>query len=116
MDLQNYIREWVQYDNQLQGYVEKAKEIRIRKNDLTEEIFKYAEQNNIENAIIEISDGKLKFLNTKQTSSLNFKFLEKCLMECIGDPQNVKDIVNYIKQKREIKYTNDIKRTYNKVI
>ena len=113
MDLSEYIREWVVYDNQIKTHSEKIKSLRSRRNDLTETIFDYAEKNNIQNAVIEISDGKLKFQNVKQTQPLNFKFLEKCLNECIDNPQSVKDIINYIKQKREVRYTNDIKRSYN---
>ena len=113
MDLSNYIQNWVACDNQIKAYSSKVKEIRSKKNELSEMIFDYAEKNNLENAVIEISDGKLKFQNVKQTSPLNFKFLEKCLNECIENEQSVKDIIKYIKSKREIKYYNDIKRSYN---
>ena len=113
MDLSNYIQNWVACDNQIKAYSGKVKEIRSKKNELSEMIFDYAEKNNLENAVIEISDGKLKFQNVKQTSPINFKFLEKCLKDCISNEKNVDDIINYIKQKREIVYKNDIKRTYN---
>ena len=113
MDLSEYIKEWVNYDNQIKLHSNKMKELRVRKNQLTESIFDYAEQNNLQNAVIEISDGKLKFQNIKQTSPLNFRFLEQCLNECIGNEQHVKDIIKYIKQKRETKYSNEIKRSYN---
>lgn len=113
MDLTESIQEWVAYDNQIKAYSNKMKELRSKKNNLTESIFDYAEQNNLQNAVIEISDGKLKFQNVKQTSPLNFRFLEQCLTECIQNEQHVKDIIKYIKQKREIKYYNDIKRSYN---
>jgi len=112
MDLSQHIKEWVNYDNQIKLHSNKMKELRLRKSQLTESIFDYAEKNNLQNAVIEISDGKLKFKNIKQTSPLNFKFLEKCLNECIDNEKNVKDIINYIKQKREIKFYNDIKRSY----
>ena len=113
MDLSTYIQEWVTYDNQLKNYNNKVKQLRSKRNELTEYIFDYAEKNNLQNAVIEISDGKLKFQNVKQTSPLNFKFLEKCLNECINDTESVKNIIAYIKQKRDIKYYNDIKRSYN---
>ena len=113
MDLSESIQEWVIFDNQIKMYAEKLKSLRSKRNNLTESIFDYAEKKNIQNAVIEISDGKLKFQNVKQTSPLNFKFLEKCLNECIDNPQTVKDIINYIKQKREVRYTNDIRRSYN---
>ena len=113
MDLSESIQQWVNYDNQLKSYSNKVKELRAKRNNLTESIFDIAEQNNLQNAVIEISDGKLKFQNVKQTSPLNFKFLKQCLSECINDEDSVKSIIEYIKQKREIKYVNDIKRSYN---
>ena len=112
MDLSNYIQEWVNYDNQIKAHNIKMKELRSKKNQLTESIFDYAEKNNLQNAVIEISDGKLKFQNVKQTNPLNFRFLETCLNECIDNEENIKNIIKYIKQKREVKYYNDIKRSY----
>ena len=35
-------------------------------------------------------------------------------MDCIQDEENVKKIMKYIKQKREVKYVPDIKRSYKK--
>jgi len=113
MDLSQHIKEWVNYDNQIKLHSNKMKELRLRKSQLTESIFDYAEKNNLQNAVIEISDGKLKFQNIKQTSPLNFRFLEQCLTECIGNTEDVKNIIKYIKQKREIKYSSEIKRSYN---
>jgi len=112
MELTEYIKEWVNYDNQIKEYSIKSKELRSKKTQLTQSILNYAEENNLQNAVIEISDGKLKFQNIKQTSPLNFRFLEQCLGECIDNEENVKNIIKYIKQKREIKYYNDIKRFY----
>lgn len=113
MDLTESIQQWVNFDDQLKSYTNKVKELRFKKNSLTKSIFDIAEQNNLQNAVIEISDGKLKFQNLKQSSPLNFKFLKQCLSECISDEDTVKNIIDYIKQKREIKYIHDIKRSYN---
>ena len=113
MELSESIQEWVKYDNQLKTYSAKVKELRAKRNNLTESIFDIAEQNNLQNAVIEISDGKLKFQNVKYTSPLNFKFLKQCLSECISDEDSVNNIIEYIKQKREVKYVSDIKRSYN---
>lgn len=113
MDLTESIQQWVNFDDQLKSYTNKVKELRLKRNNLTVSILDIAEKNNLQNAVIEISDGKLKFQNVKQTSPLNFKFLKQCLSECISDEDSVKNIIDYIKQKREIKYFNDIKRSYN---
>lgn len=112
-DLSQSIKEWVNYDNQLKKYCEKVKELRNNRNIVGKDIFHYVEKNHLQNAIVEITDGKLKFQNVKQTSPLNFKFLEECLKDCISDTESVNDIIKYIKQKREVVFRNDIKRTYN---
>lgn len=112
-DLSHSIKEWVNYDNQLKKHCEKVKELRYNRNIVGKEIFHYVETNRLQNAVVEITDGKLKFQNVKQTSPLNFKFLEECLKDCISDTESVKDIIKYIKQKREVVFKNDIKRTYN---
>lgn len=112
-NLSQSIKEWVNHDNQLKKYSEKIKEIRSERNLIGEQIFHFVETNQLQNAVVEITDGKLKFQNVKQTSPLNFKFLEECLNDCISNTQGVKDIIKYIKQKREVVFKNDIKRTYN---
>ena len=56
---------------------------------------------------------ELKFQNTRVTAPLTFKFLEECLNECINGEEQVKQIIKYIKSKRDVKYVSDIKRSYN---
>ena len=68
--------------------------------------------NKLTNAVVSISDGKLKFVNTKQTSPLTLKFVEECLAKCIKSEDQVNQIMTYIKDSREVKYVPDIKRYY----
>jgi hypothetical protein len=112
-DFQNDIKEWVTIDNKLKNLNLQSKILRQHKKDKEFEIFNYAETNSLQNAIIEITDGKLKFQQYKQTSPLTFKFLENCLSECINNEDQVKSIIKFIKQKRETKYENKISRSYN---
>ena len=109
---QKNIQDWVALDNQIKTLNHEVKELRSNRNSLTNNIFTYAETNNLENAVIQISDGKLKFQNVKQTSPLTFKLVKEALDECIGNEEHVKQIINAIKNKRETKYSYDIKRTY----
>ena len=113
-DFQKNIQNWVSIDNKIKQFQQEIKQLRVNKNNLSDNIFGYAEQHNLENAIIEISDGKLKFQNTKITSPLSLKFVESCLNDCIPDEEKVKYLMKYIKNKREIKFVNDIKRSYTK--
>lgn len=113
MDLNNNIKSWVELDNSIKKLNDQIKSMREQRSVLTKDITTYINDKNLNNATIEITDGMLKFHTVKQTSPLTFKFLETCLMDCIGNEEQVLNIIKYIKSKREIKYYNDIKRSYN---
>jgi hypothetical protein len=112
-NLDKTIQNWVELDNELKRINERAKDIRMRKNDIEDKLMTYVEDNNMNNSVVNISDGKIKFCETKQTSPLTLGFLEKCLSEVIANQNQVKQIVDYIKSKRETKMVPEIKRYYN---
>jgi hypothetical protein len=105
------IKKWVLLDNDLTAIRNKSKEMRTRKTNLTNNLYTHAELNNLDTATIQISDGTLKFQQTKQMSPLTFRYLEECLNNCL-DEDKVKQIITYIKAKREEKISYSIKRTY----
>jgi predicted transcriptional regulator len=113
MSFENQIQQWVQIDNQLKNFNEKIKELRDKKNSISEQINNHIEENQLNNAAVKISDGQLKFVKIKETQPLTFKYLETCLSEIIKNEEQVKKIVEYIKNKREVKYITEIKRFYN---
>jgi hypothetical protein len=113
MSLEENIKKWVSIDNQLKTLNEKTKELREMKNNAEELILEYVETKKMTNATVNISDGKLRFVSTKQTAPLTLKYVEECLSNCIKNEEQVTSIMNYIKESREIKYVPDIKRTYN---
>jgi len=112
-NLEKSIQSWVELDNELKKLNDKVKEIRTRKNDIEDKIMVYVENNEMNNNVVNISDGKLKFCETKQTSPLTLGFLEKCLSEVIANQSQVKQIMEYVKSKRETKVVPEIKRYYN---
>ena len=113
MDFTESIREWVTIDNKIKKYSDEIKKERAIRNELTSAILEQAAESNMEHAVIEITDGKLKFQNTRVTAPLTWKFLEECLNECINGDDEVKQIIKYMKSKRDVKYVSDIKRSYN---
>ena len=113
-DCQESIKAWVEIDNELKVLNNKARELREERKDIQEEIMEYVETNKLSNATVNISDGQLKFANVRQQSALTYTHVKNCLMDCIQDEENVKKIMKYIKQKREVKYVPDIKRSYKK--
>jgi cell division septum initiation protein DivIVA len=113
MSFENQIQQWVSLDNQLKQLNEKVKDLRDKRNNLEENITSYASENNLSNATVKISDGKLKFTNTKVQEPLTFKYLEKTLGEVIKNESQVKLIVEHLKQKRSVKIVPEIKRFSN---
>ena len=89
---------------------EKMKTIRDKKNLMTKNILSYVDQNNLTDKSIKIPNGTLKFVNSNTTQAITFKYLETCLSEIIKNDSKVKKILDYIKQRREIKQQMDIKR------
>ena len=113
MSFENKIQQWVQLDNQLKQINEKTKELREKRSVLEENITAYASINNLSNTTVQISDGKLRFSETKVTEPLTFKYLEKTLSEVIKNESQIKLIMEHIKQKRAVKIVPEIKRFSN---
>jgi hypothetical protein len=110
MSFDNQIQQWVLIDTQLKNLNEKTKELREKRNLLTNHITNYASNNNLSDKIINISYGKLKITTTKTSEPLTFKYIEKTLGEVIKNETQVKLIVEHLKQKRETKIGPEIKR------
>ena len=113
MSFEQQIQQWVAIDNQMKILNDKLKELRDKKNNISEEINTHIENTQLSNASVKLSDGQLKFIKVKETQQLTFKYLETCLSEIIKNEEQVKKIVDYIKNKREVKYVPEIKRLYN---
>jgi hypothetical protein len=112
MSFEQQIQQWVTIDNQMKIVGDKMKELRDKKNTLSEQINTHIETTQF-NSAVKISDGQLKFVKIKETQPLTFKYLETCLSEIIKNEDQVKKIIEYIKNKREVKYVPEIKRLYN---
>ena len=113
MSFENQIQQWVSFDNQIKLLNEKVKDLRDKRNSLEDNIIEYANSNNLSNSTIQISDGKLKFANTRTPEPLTFKYIEKTLGEVIKNESQIKLIMEHLKQKRNIKTVPEIKRFSN---
>jgi len=113
MSFESQIQQWVQLDNQIKQMNEKIREIRDKRNVLEQNIVNYASNNNLSNSTVKISDGRLRFTNTKVPEPLTFKYLEKTLSGVIKNESQINLIMEHIKQKREVKIVPEIKRFSN---
>ena len=110
--LTNKIKRWVQLDTQLKVINERTKLMRDERGRLSGEICMDLNSAGISKQKIMLPDGDLKVYEKKDYSPLTFGFLEQHLGIIMSDPQQVNYVIDYLKQKREIKCSNDLKRTY----
>ena len=112
MSFEEQIQQWVSIDNQIKLYNEKLKDLRAERNQTGNQIIEYVDTENLRNATVQISDGRLRFMDTKQQTPLTLHHVKKCLTECIRPYEKVDEIMTYIKQSREYKTVSNIKRSY----
>ncbi len=110
--LTNKIKRWVQLDTQLKVINERTKLMRDERGRLSGEICMDLNSAGISKQKIMLPDGDLKVYEKKDYSPLTFGFLEQHLGTIMSDPQQVSYVIDYLKQKRERKCSNDLKRTY----
>ena len=108
------VKKWVVIDSQLKLINEKTKKMRDMKHELTDGICNYMKANQLTQNKIGISDGELRFYDKKEYETITFGYIEKCLAELINDKKQVEYIIQYVKDKREITSSLDIRRTYSK--
>lgn len=113
-DFERNIKEWVNIDNQIKTLNDNIRELRLKREERYETIIQHVQTNNLTNATINITDGKLRFGTSRQTTPLTIKHVETCLNECISNKEQVDKIITYIKQTRNVKSYPEIRRSYNK--
>ena len=111
MNLETNIKKWVSLDNDIKKLNAQLKLLRGEKDSYTNDILEYISTNNLENAIIKLPNGKLKFVDVNTSQPLTYKFICECLHEYLeNDDDKVLEIITYIKSRRQIKVTKEIKR------
>lgn len=108
------VKNWVTMDSQMKIINEKTKKIRESKHQLSESICEYMKESNLLDNKIGITDGELRIYEKKEYSPLSYTYIETCLAEIIHDKKQLDYIIQYLKRKREITTSLDIKRTYKK--
>jgi uncharacterized protein YllA (UPF0747 family) len=114
MNQQQYIehlKKWVVLDKQLRFVNDKTRQIRESRTKLTNELCQYVQQHpHLGNKVIEITDGELRFVEKREYTPLSFSYIKECLDKVIASPADVDRIIQYIKDNREVRITNEIRR------
>ena len=103
-EFKNNIKEWVALDNKHKQINENSKIIREQKHRLLEQINYHVSEKQLNNAVVKISDGKLKFTSVKYTKPLTLRYIVECLQSVIKTNDTlIEEIIRYIKDNREEK-------------
>jgi hypothetical protein len=113
MSFESEIQKWVSLDNKIKTLNDSIKDLREERNNLTNNITNYAEKNELFKSTIQISDGRLRFSNSKIQEPLTFKYIERTLAEIIPNNNQVQLIMKELRNRRESKYISEIKRYNN---
>lgn len=108
MDIKSEINEWLDIDAKIKASQEEIKQLREKKLTYESNITSYVAENNIKS--IQIADGKLKLFQTKTTQPLTFKYIEKCLNDVLDNNAKIPEIINYMKEKRQLNFSSGLKK------
>ena len=110
MNLEDKIKSWVSLDNEYKRLNDKIKEVRDKKNLLSDNIFIDLEERQIQNPTINISDGKLNVSDLKVQSAITYKYLETCFKRFLKDDEKASELLEYVKNNRETNKVKQIKK------
>lgn len=110
MAFEQSIQEWIIVDNQIKQVNAQLQMLREKKNKITQQIQSHVETNSMTNPTIRLNNEYIKIVKTKDTQPLTFHHLQSCLDEMIKNKQQVEKIIEFVKEKRQVKYVTDIKR------
>lgn len=116
------IKQWVELDNASNRYKIKMDELKKKKeefdmerNKVGDNILSFMENNKLEDNEIIISDGKIKYQQSKSSTSISQKFIIERLKEYFKDEEKAKEVTQFIYSGREVSYTPVLKRTRAKI-
>jgi hypothetical protein len=110
MSFESNIQKWVMLDNQIKVYNDKIKQLRDEKNALSTELIQQADKNGHKNSTIQITDGRLRFTNTRVTEQLSFRYIDETLTKIIPNSESREKIITCLKENRESKFVPELKR------
>ena len=108
MDIKELIKKWENLDEKNKVLNAEQRELRNEKNNLNDKICDYMKQR--KGSQITIGETKIKMYEKKEYGPLTFTYVEECLKKVIDNEANVKYIMKVLKDQRQIKITNELKK------
>ena len=105
------IKEWMNYDDNIQLLNSQLKELRSKRNNVKTQLTNYMENNQLTQTKFRLSDGStFKYNNVTQYKPITFKLLKQCLNNYFNDEELAVNVCKFIKERREKVVAPDIKR------
>jgi hypothetical protein len=111
-DFEQSMKKWAMLDNKIREFSEQLRELRGQKEETGSVLCHFMKSKGLDKKKIEIGDSVISIYEKNDYSSLTYGFLEKCLGEIIPEKDNVEYIIQYVKGKREVKKSNDLRRVF----
>lgn len=112
MSFSDNIKEWINIDDEIKNLNSELKIKREHRNKLLCKVLEYKTSNNLDGKMIKYNNETIRFTTTRQYQAITYEFVRKCLSELIVNKEQVSLIMDYIKEKRNYKNVEDIKRFY----
>lgn len=113
VNLNDSLKQWLRLDTQIRMANQQIRDLRKEKDNVTSSVCDYMKTHGMEKRRIEAPDSRIELYEKKEYSTLTYGFLEKHLGDIMPDSDNVKQIIDYLKSKREVKKSTDLKRIFN---
>ena len=114
MSLEDNIRTWVSLDNRVRQLTEQLQQLREERSEAADTVLDEAKANQIMSARVRVSDGYLRFAQTRTTAPLSLKYVEGCLSRCMPDEAQVARIMRVVREARPVKEEPTIRRVVQK--
>jgi hypothetical protein len=110
--LVQYIKSWIETDNDMRNLQKEMKTLRDNKKTLTDALVNVMKSNEID--VFDINDGKLVYAKTKVKAPINKTSLFTALMQHYNDEDAAKKLSDFILDSRQEKVKESIRRKIQK--
>lgn len=110
--LVQYIKTWIEVDNQMRNLQKEMKTLKDNKKTLTDALVNVMKSNEID--VFDINDGKLVYSKQKVKAPINKTTLFAALMQHYNDEEAAKNLSEFIMSSRQEKIKESIRRKVDK--
>ena len=110
--LVQYIKSWIEVDNQMRNLQKEMKTLKDNKKTLTDALVNVMKSNEID--VFDINDGKLVYSKQKVKAPINKTTLFAALMQHYNDEEAAKNLSEFIMNSRQEKIKESIRRKIQK--